>query len=69
MRRDDRVVTMPPSLVNKVLDDTLATWARQAAERKGALLYEIPVLSKNILTREGTEREDTLIAVIVFERR
>ena len=49
VRADERVAEMPPSLVSKVLDDTLATWARQADERKGALRYNIPVFSKNIL--------------------
>ena len=32
LRGDALVARMPPSLVSKVLDDTLATWARQAAE-------------------------------------
>ena len=43
--------TLPPSLTEKVLADTLDLWATQAVERKGALRYNIPILSENILRR------------------
>ena len=66
LRRDERIATMPPSLVSKVLDDTLAVWARQAEERKGALLYDIPVLSSNILRRDLLEAEDYLTGVDIL---
>ena len=66
LRRDGRVATMPPSLVSKVLDDTLAVWARQAEERKGALLYDIPILSTNILRRDLLETEDYLTGVDIL---
>ena len=45
--------TLPPSLTAKVLADTLAVWATQAVGRKGALRYDIPVLSGNILRRNS----------------
>ena len=54
---------MPPSLVSKVLDDTLAVWARQADERKGALLYDISVFSSNILRPDMIESEDYLTVI------
>ena len=57
---------MPPSLVRKVLDDTLATWARQADERKGALRYNIPVFSKNILRRDLIEAEDYITGIDIL---
>ena len=57
---------MPPSLVSKVLDDTLATWARQADERKGALRYNIPVFSKNILRRDRIEAEDYITGIDIL---
>ena len=57
---------MPPSLVSKVLDDTLATWARQADERKGALRYNIPVFSKNILRRDLIEAEDYITGIDIL---
>ena len=66
LRRNERVETMPPSLVSKVLDDTLAVWARQAEERKGALLYDIPVLSSTILRRDLFEAEDYLTSVDIL---
>ena len=66
LREDARVARMPPSLVSKVLDDTLATWARQAAERKGALRYNIPVFSKNILRRDLIEAEDYITGIDIL---
>lgn len=66
LREDRRVTQMPPSLVSKVLDDTLATWARQADERKGALQYDISIYSKNILRRNVIETEDYLTAIDIL---
>ena len=65
-REDARVGEMPPSLVSKLLDDTLATWARQADERKGALRYNIPVFSKNILRRDLIEAEDYITGIDIL---
>ena len=65
-REDARVAEMPPSLVSKVLDDTLATWALQADERKGALRYNIPVFSKNILRRDLIEAEDYITGIDIL---
>ena len=64
--RDARVAEMSPSLASKVLDDTLATWARQADERKGALRYNIPVFSKNILRRDLIETEDYITGIDIL---
>ena len=66
LREDARVARMPPSLVSKVLDDTLATWARQADERKGALRYNIPVFSKNILRPDLIEAEDYITGIDIL---
>ena len=66
LRQDVRITAMPRSLAAKVLDDTLATWARQATERKGVLLYDISVLSTNILRRDLIEREEFLPAVDIL---
>ena len=63
---DARVAEMPPLLVSKVLDDTLATWARQADERKGALRYNIPVFSKNILRWDLIEAEDYITGIDIL---
>ena len=65
-REDARVARTPPSLVSKVLDDTLATWARQADERKGALRYNIPVFSKNILRWDLIEAEDYITGIDIL---
>ena len=66
LREDARVAEMPPSLVSKVLDDTLETWARQADEQKGALRYNIPVFSKNILRPDLIEGEDYITGIDIL---
>ena len=66
LREDARLSEMPPPLVSKVLDDVLATWARQAAERKGALRYYIPVFSKNILRSDLIDAEDYITGIDVL---
>ena len=53
--------TMPDELREKVLRDVLATWAHDAATRKGALKYQMTVLTKNILPSSFVE-EDYFIA-------
>ena len=62
IRRRERIKRMPEDLMQKVLLDTLTTWAREAAERRGATGYDIPMLSKNLLQREVIEQEDFLRA-------
>ena len=66
LREEAWLSEMPPSLVSKVLDDTLATWARQADERKGALRYNIPVFSKNILRPDLIEAEDYITGIDIL---
>lgn len=54
---------MPSELIEKTLTDALATWARQAVEQKGATLYDVPVLSRNIMPKADFETEDYLNVV------
>jgi hypothetical protein len=65
-RRGDRAVTMPASLLDKVLGDVLATWARQADQRKGALKYNIPIYSRNILQKEFILAADYIVALDIL---
>ncbi len=60
IRRSERFVSMPRELTQKVLTDTLSTWAEQAELRKGVLKYNIPVLSTKVLSREMLENKDYL---------
>jgi hypothetical protein len=53
---------IPRSVIAKTLQDTLAVWAEHAALEKGALRYQTPVLSENILSRHLAE-EDPVIAL------
>ncbi len=66
LRASTRTAAMPRSLTSKVLDDTLAVWATQASERKGALLYDTPVLSGNILRRDMVMAADYLRGIDIF---
>jgi hypothetical protein len=67
--RDEQTVSMPSSLVNKVLNDILATWAQNADQRKGALKYRVPVYSRNIIQKEFIEAEDYIIAVDILRSK
>jgi hypothetical protein len=69
LRRQERAVTMPASMINKVLDDILANWAQQADQRKGALKYNIPVYSRNILQKDFIENEDYIVAVDILRAK
>ena len=69
MRRQERLKTLPRDLMNKVLLDILATWAKQADERKGATKYNVDVLSPNILQRDILDREDYLIAIDILRAK
>lgn len=63
LRRHERFSSMPRSLMEKILNDTLSTWAKQADERKGATKYDIPMFSQNVLNRSAIEAEDYLVGI------
>lgn len=69
MRRQERLKTMPRDLMSKVLLDVLATWAKQAEERKGATMYNVDVLSPSILHREMLDQEDYLVAIDILRAK
>lgn len=62
-RRRASLVHMPRTLVAKILDDTLKTWAQFAAERKGALLHNVPVIGRSVLQWEQIATQEYLIGV------
>jgi len=68
-RREERATTIPTSLLNKMLGDVLSTWARQADQRKGALKYNIPVYSRNILQKEFIEAEDYIVGIDILRAK
>jgi len=63
LRRSERLRQLPSPLTEKVLQDTLSTWAKQAADSKGAVRYDIAIISKNALKRDLVEADDYIIAV------
>ena len=62
MRRSSRLKVMPVTLGEKVLNDTLAVWSEQAKALKGAVRFNVPVVSRDNLNPKALER-DFLIAV------
>jgi hypothetical protein len=68
-RRRQRFKTLPDTLVAQLFDATLAEWARQARDQKGALKYDLAVFSRNILQPDLVAREDYIIAVDVLRTK
>lgn len=62
MRRNETLLKIPDALLNKILQDTVSTWASLTAEKKGAMRYNIPVLSKNALQKDFFGSEDYIIS-------
>jgi hypothetical protein len=61
LRRHERFKAVPAGQLEKVLNDVLATWARQADETKGTTHFNIPVFSRSALSPDILE-EDFLMA-------
>ncbi len=61
LRRSERFAALPREVAQKVLTDTLATWAQQAQTIKGVLKYPVPILSSRILS-PSTLDNDYLVA-------
>jgi hypothetical protein len=68
-RRTERLRRIPSPVMAKVLDDTLAEWARQARDQRGAVKYDIPTMSKNILQRDMLADEDYIVVVDVLRSK
>lgn len=63
------VENIPQSLVPKILNDTLKTWARRAAVEKRVLDYHVPALTANILSDVRVENGQYLIPLLLLRRR
>jgi hypothetical protein len=63
LRRSERLTSVPPAVLNKILQETLSIWAQHAADRKGATRYNIAILSKNALRKEFVAGEEHIVAV------
>jgi hypothetical protein len=69
MRRSERFTEIPAALAEKVLNDILDTWAQQADLRKGALRYQVAILSSKSFSRENTASDDYLITADLLRSR
>lgn len=69
MRRSEQFTQIPASLAEKVLNDILETWAQQADLRKGALRYQVPILSAKSLSLENIVSDDYLITADLLRTR
>ncbi|HEY3128280.1 MAG TPA: hypothetical protein VGL91_02390, partial [Acidobacteriota bacterium] len=58
--------SFPDAVLEKVMNDILATWAENSVQRKGVLKHLIPVYSQNILSKELIEREDYIVAADIL---
>jgi hypothetical protein len=58
-----KTASIPPPIVKKVLNDTLAIWARKAAEEKGVLRYRLFQLSPASLPESLLQERNPIIAV------
>src|SRR5687768_13557555 len=61
MRRSARLKVIPSELAEKILNDTMAVWAQQAKDLKGALRFNVAAVSSELLNPEALE-QDFLIA-------
>ncbi len=66
LRRNERLIKVSDTLLSKALNDTLSTWAEQAATRKGALRYNVAVLSKAVLKKDFLTADDYVVAADVL---
>ncbi len=62
LRRSERFRVLPRDLAQKVLTDTLTTWAQQAEKTKGIMNYQVPILSSRVFSRSTLDDNDYLIA-------
>lgn len=60
---------VPPTVIKKVLTDTLALWAQQAAVEKHVLQYQVPVLTTAILDRKFMEEVDYIVALTILRTK
>jgi hypothetical protein len=49
MRRSSRLKVIPAALAEKILNDTMAVWAQQAKDLKGALRFNVAAVSRELL--------------------
>lgn len=61
MRRSSRLKVIPAVLEEKILNDTLAVWAQQAKDLKGAVRFNVPAVSQRLMEPGAVER-DFLVA-------
>jgi hypothetical protein len=69
LRRNEWLTTLPAALTEKILKDTLSTWAQQVDTKKGALKYNIPMYTRASLPLDLIEHEDYLIAADVLRSK
>jgi len=69
LRHEEWITKMPPAMIEKLLKDTLSTWAEQAATRKGALRYNITIYTRASVPLDLVEKEDFLISADVLRSK
>jgi len=65
----ERLKTLPRELMNKCCSTSSRLGRKQADERKGAMKYDVSVLSAAILPRNLLEQEDYLVAIDILRAK
>ncbi|MGZ5493713.1 MAG: hypothetical protein ACXWHG_08885, partial [Thermoanaerobaculia bacterium] len=70
MALDDDTKSIPRGLRSEVLNSILRTWGEQAMQEKGAGMYRIPMLSRNIFAADTSLQSlDYVVAVDVLRSK
>ena len=63
---DTSGVSIPSDIIAKVMNDIMQTWTEYAIRVKGADMYQVSLVSRNVLSKEDIENEDYLIGVDIL---
>lgn len=66
IRYSERLTQLPQALMEKVLSDTLVTWANQAATQKGATRPDVDVFTQDVFARAADADETFLVRTDVL---
>ncbi len=61
------VSRIPDILQDKVLMDILQTWSDYAEKVKGANIYQIPLITKNVLNKNDLDSQEYIVAIDILK--
>lgn len=69
LANSERISKVPNSIRQKILNDTLATWAEQTVDDKGVSLYDISILSSGVFADVSSPAYDYLVGLDVLRSK